>query len=335
MVAPVTKDTLPMYYQGLDPASEPSQFRPDLSALSPLSSPAFSSPLLNASEPLSELPSPISHPLILDECEDNWSHDEVGRVEIGELGGRPSPAYASDSTDRESESPLAGPSKLRTEAPASNTAATKRRCEEDAPTSNLHSDTTVSASSSSATEKLAKEKKKRQRCAKDDQPLTTSSSSAKGTGAPKPRKRQPKKLKDGAHETSKRANLPLAGASTPDNARANTEIEMIKEDDSSRVESTETLQRVGSGAAESDSVSVSEQDRSEIAGLLVQTMALSRASSMPPSCLLRDVFRENPHLVDRRSKDAWLVLINSVLGHHDYFGKIEREGLVRLSLFSS
>lgn len=68
--------------------------------------------------------------------------------------------------------------------------------------------------------------------------------------------------------------------------------------------------------------------RSNMLGFLVQAMALSRASSMPTSTLLKVVLRENAHLVDQRSKDSWLKIVQSVLRSHDVFGRIDREGLV-------
>lgn len=65
---------------------------------------------------------------------------------------------------------------------------------------------------------------------------------------------------------------------------------------------------------------------------------MSRTSAMPASSLLREILRENPHLKDQRSKENWIVLLESVLSGHHVFGRIDREGLVRffsLSLFPS
>lgn len=85
--------------------------------------------------------------------------------------------------------------------------------------------------------------------------------------------------------------------------------------------------------ATEDQDDLDPQARDELSGLLVQAMALSRASSMPASSLFREVVRENPHMSDRRSKEAWLAMIRSVLQCHAYFGRIEREGLVRLFFY--
>ena len=63
-------------------------------------------------------------------------------------------------------------------------------------------------------------------------------------------------------------------------------------------------------------------------GFLIQAMALSRASSMPAATLLKVVLRENAHLIEQRSKDSWLAIVQDVLRSHDVFGRIDRDGLV-------
>lgn len=68
--------------------------------------------------------------------------------------------------------------------------------------------------------------------------------------------------------------------------------------------------------------------RKDMFGSLIQTMALSRASSMPVSSLLREVLRENPHLADQMSKATWQALAEEVLQSHAVFGRVERQGLV-------
>ena len=60
---------------------------------------------------------------------------------------------------------------------------------------------------------------------------------------------------------------------------------------------------------------------------------MSRTSAMPASSLLREILRENPHLKDQRSKENWIVLLESVLSGHHVFGRIDREGLVRFFFF--
>ncbi|KAL5523823.1 hypothetical protein ACEPAG_7996 [Sanghuangporus baumii] len=64
----------------------------------------------------------------------------------------------------------------------------------------------------------------------------------------------------------------------------------------------------------------------EMCGCLIQTMALSRASSMPASSLVREVLRENPHLANQRSKSDWLDVASVVLESNDVFGRIDRMG---------
>lgn len=71
--------------------------------------------------------------------------------------------------------------------------------------------------------------------------------------------------------------------------------------------------------------------RKEMNGFLIQAMALSRASSMPASTLLKVVLRENAHLIEQRSKDSWLEIVRDVLRSHDVFGRIDRDGLVSKS----
>ena len=67
----------------------------------------------------------------------------------------------------------------------------------------------------------------------------------------------------------------------------------------------------------------------ELRGLLIQTMALSRASSMPASSLIRELLRAQPHMAHERNRTEWLEEIELVLCGSDVFGRVEREGLVR------
>ena len=70
--------------------------------------------------------------------------------------------------------------------------------------------------------------------------------------------------------------------------------------------------------------------KAEMCGCLIQTMALSRASSMPASSLVREVLRENPHLANQRSKSDLLGIASVVLESNNVFGRIERVGFVSL-----
>ncbi|KAH8119302.1 hypothetical protein DFH11DRAFT_1722828 [Phellopilus nigrolimitatus] len=78
-------------------------------------------------------------------------------------------------------------------------------------------------------------------------------------------------------------------------------------------------------ADESETADADSKD--EVCGCLIQAMALSRASSMPASSLLREVLRENPHLDSQRTKKSWLRLVEDVLSAHEVFGRIRRDGL--------
>ncbi|KAL5485163.1 hypothetical protein ACEPAI_7805 [Sanghuangporus weigelae] len=71
---------------------------------------------------------------------------------------------------------------------------------------------------------------------------------------------------------------------------------------------------------------VDDDATTEMCGCLIQTMALSRASSMPASSLVREVLRENPHLANQRSKSDWLGVASVVLESNDVFGRINRMG---------
>ncbi|TDL25995.1 hypothetical protein BD410DRAFT_560374 [Rickenella mellea] len=75
--------------------------------------------------------------------------------------------------------------------------------------------------------------------------------------------------------------------------------------------------------AEEDADAVAKRD---MRGFLIQAMAISRASSMPASSLLREVLREQPQVGAQRTKKAWLVLLSEVLSASEVFGRIEREG---------
>jgi len=67
-------------------------------------------------------------------------------------------------------------------------------------------------------------------------------------------------------------------------------------------------------------------DKSEIRGLLIQTMGLARASSMPVSSLVRDILREQPRLASERSKAEWMGVVDEVLETNDVFGRVNRVG---------
>ncbi|KAG6831910.1 hypothetical protein H0H87_003408 [Tephrocybe sp. NHM501043] len=64
----------------------------------------------------------------------------------------------------------------------------------------------------------------------------------------------------------------------------------------------------------------------EILGMLIETMATSRASSMPASSLYKSALLTRPSLSSQRSEPEWLVAIESTLHHGEargVFGKVE------------
>ena len=72
----------------------------------------------------------------------------------------------------------------------------------------------------------------------------------------------------------------------------------------------------------------------EICGMLIETMALSRASSLPLSSLYKMVMQTQPSLRSQRSEQEWLIVFTRVLqegeaGHGSgVFGKVESSGKV-------
>jgi len=70
----------------------------------------------------------------------------------------------------------------------------------------------------------------------------------------------------------------------------------------------------------------------EICGMLIETMALSRASSLPLSSLYKMVMQTQPSLRSQRSEQEWLIVFARVLqegeaGHGSgVFGKVESSG---------
>lgn len=66
-----------------------------------------------------------------------------------------------------------------------------------------------------------------------------------------------------------------------------------------------------------------------LTGFLVETLALSRASAMIPSELLRAVLKSQPQLKEEHSEEEWLDIIRKILHGVKMFGTVKREGLVR------
>ena len=72
----------------------------------------------------------------------------------------------------------------------------------------------------------------------------------------------------------------------------------------------------------------------EICGMLIETMALSRASSLPLSSLYKMVMQTQPSLKSQRSESEWLIVFARVLQEGEagrgsgVFGKVESSGKV-------
>ena len=77
----------------------------------------------------------------------------------------------------------------------------------------------------------------------------------------------------------------------------------------------------------------------EICGMLIETMALSRASSLPLSSLYKMVMQTQPSLKSQRSESEWLVVFARVLQEGEagrgsgVFGKVESSGKVRFLIY--
>ena len=75
----------------------------------------------------------------------------------------------------------------------------------------------------------------------------------------------------------------------------------------------------------------------EIAGMLIESMATSRASSLPTSSLYKSVMASRPALSAQRSEKAWMAVFERVLREGQrgtgVFGKVESSGKVRCFSF--
>ena len=78
----------------------------------------------------------------------------------------------------------------------------------------------------------------------------------------------------------------------------------------------------------------------EICGMLIETMALSRASSLPLSSLYKMVMQTQPSLRSQRSESEWMVVFTRVLQEGEagrgsgVFGKVESSGKVCFLIYS-
>jgi hypothetical protein len=80
---------------------------------------------------------------------------------------------------------------------------------------------------------------------------------------------------------------------------------------------------------------------SQICGLLIETMAMSRASSLPVSSLFKLVMQDQPSLKTQRSEREWVEIFDRVLHAGEVgrgsgvFGKVESSGKVCFAFFFS
>ena len=100
------------------------------------------------------------------------------------------------------------------------------------------------------------------------------------------------------------------------------------------------LSKASSSSSSRLSVSSPIQDpatvalNAEICGMLIETMALSRASSLPLSSLYKMVMQTQPSLKSQRSESEWLIVFARVLQEGEagrgsgVFGKVESSGKV-------
>jgi hypothetical protein len=109
-----------------------------------------------------------------------------------------------------------------------------------------------------------------------------------------------------------------------------------------RVSSTSALRTRADSDSEHDCSSARSEDapshvepgsaRAELTGMLIESMATSRASSLPVSSLCRSVLQSRPALVSQRSEREWLGVFERVLeeGRRScgVFGKVESSGKV-------
>ena len=157
-----------------------------------------------------------------------------------------------------------------------------------------------------------------------------------------PRKRRKNEIDNEPVSSSKRVPSGSNSGKARHSEKRKDDFSSDKEVDEVPIPKKRRRKQPGNGVGEPDSTTVSEhassdpprQDGSmrsnpELRGLLIQTMALSRASSMPASTLLRELCRAQPQMVNERSKDEWIEEIEAVLSGSDVFGRVQRDGLVR------
>ncbi|KAI5118450.1 hypothetical protein M0805_006269 [Coniferiporia weirii] len=272
------------------------------STLTPLSSPILdaseaSNPVDEPIEPLSCLPSPVTGVLsfvgpsrILNPptMPTDKSCAAWGKENVG-VATRPS-------------SPIPGPSKARSSSLGQRSSSAGR--ETKIPLHRRDSRQSLNETGAGMVEKAQKRKRSRRPSMDETRSLSATPSSS-SEAAPRQRKKKARKIPN----ESEVSQCVLESESTKTVAS------------SSHAPSFSAL--LDPDVADDDSTSA----KTEVHGCLIQAMALSRASSMPASSLLREVLRENPHLGAQRSKESWLDLVGDVLGAHDVFGRIDREGL--------
>lgn len=174
--------------------------------------------------------------------------------------------------------------------------------------------------SKSMGERKGRKKRLREEVEVANRSRLSSPSSSSDAAPPKPKKKRTRKAEDSTSGTMSgnvRVTASRASASAMSSRASSTCPSDLDE-------AVDTLHASSGRDANEDP---DKDAKDEVCGLLIQAMALARASSMPASSLIRELLRENPHLNGRRSHDVWLDLINTVLRSHVVFGRIDRQGL--------
>lgn len=168
---------------------------------------------------------------------------------------------------------------------------------------------------------VAKDSKKKRprRSSLDGQCLSSSLPSRSSSPTPRPRKKKVKRSAEDAGECHAEGNESTNVDSSTGTCQANP---------TPRTSPAPRAEDPIADMQEDEDDSSYASARNEMHGCLIQAMALSRASSMPASTLVKVVLRENAHLIGQRGKDSWLEIIQDVLQSHDIFGRIDRQGLV-------
>jgi hypothetical protein len=92
-------------------------------------------------------------------------------------------------------------------------------------------------------------------------------------------------------------------------------------------------------SSEASPVMAPDPMHAEMCGMLIESLATSRASSLPVSALYKSVMQSRPALKSERTEKEWIGLIEDVLEESEsmcgVFGKVDSSGMVRLFVRSA